>query len=120
MYICYTTGNTEAINTYNIYKFKLNRILGKPLRNMPTNPRISMYKPNGRNHVRTDFKMSYKHVHVRGLSHFYVHTTSLCVGRPSRRVGFPSVLVVSVQTPSPSIAIATDRLHSSAPVSERP
>ena len=79
-----------------------------------------MYKPNGKSHVLAVFKMSYKHVDVRGLSHFCVHTPSLCVGRPSRRVGIPSGRAVSVHTSSPSVTIASDRLHSSAPVSERP
>ena len=82
-----------------------------------------MYKPNGKSHVRAAFKMSYmsyKHVEVRGLSHFCVHTPSLCAGRPSRRVGIPSGREVSVQTPSPTVEIASDRLHSSIPVSERP
>ena len=79
-----------------------------------------MYKPNGKNHVRAAFKMSYKHVDVRGLSHFCVHTPSLCAGRPSRRVGIPSGRAVSVHTPSPSVAIASNRLYSSVPVSERP
>ena len=78
-----------------------------------------MYKPNGKSHVRAAFKMTYKHVDVRGLSHFFVHTPSLCVGRPSRRVGIPSGRAVSVHTPSPSVAIASDSLHSSVPVSER-
>ena len=79
-----------------------------------------MYKPNEKSHVRAAFKMSYKHVDVRGLSHFCVHTPSLCAGRPSRRVGIPSGRAVSVHTPSPSFAIASDHLHSSIPVSERP
>ena len=78
-----------------------------------------MYKPNGKSNVLAAFKMSYKHVDVRGLSHFCVHTPSPCVGRPSRREGIPSGRAVSVHTPSPSVAIASDRLHSSAPVSER-
>ena len=79
-----------------------------------------MYKPNGKSHVRAAFKMSYKHVDVRGLSHFSVHTPSLCAGRQSRRVGIPSGLAVSVHTPSPRVAIASDRLHLSIPVSEHP
>ena len=79
-----------------------------------------MYKPNGKSHVRAAFKMSYKHVDVRGLSHFCVHTPSLYASRPSRRVGIPSGRAVSVHTPSPSVEIALDRLHSSIPVSERP
>ena len=79
-----------------------------------------MYKPNGRNHVRAASEMSYKHVHVRGLSHFCVHTPSLGVGRPSRRVGIPSGRAVNVHTPSPSVAIVSDRLSSLAPVSELP
>ena len=81
--------------------------------------RTSMYKPNGKSHVLAAFKMSYEHVDVRGLSHFCVHTPSVCVGRPSRCVGIPSGRAVSVNTPSPSVAIASDRLHSWAPVSER-
>ena len=87
---------------------------------MRTSARTRMYKPNGKSHVRAAFKMSYTHVDVRGLSHFCVHTPSLCAGRPSRRVGIPSGRAVSVHTPSPSVAIASDRLHSSIPVSERP
>ena len=79
-----------------------------------------MYRPNGKSHVRAAFQMSYKHVDVRGLSHFCVHTPSLCAGRQSRRVGIPSGRAVSVHTPSPSVAIASDRLHSSIPVSDRP
>ena len=79
-----------------------------------------MYKPNGKSHVRAAFKMSYKHVDVRGLSQFCVHTPSLGVCIPSRRVGIPSGRAVSVHTPSPSVAIASDRLHSSILVSERP
>ena len=51
----------------------------------------SMYKPNGRNHVRAASKMSYEHVHLRGLSPF-------CVGKPSRRVGILSGRAVSVHT----------------------
>ena len=66
---------------------------------MRTGARSSMYKPNGRNYVRAASKMSYKHVNVRGLSHF-------CVGRPPHRVGIPSGRAVSVHTPSPSVAIA--------------
>ena len=87
---------------------------------MRTSTRTSIYKPNGKSHVRAAFKMTYKHVDVRGLSHFCVHTPSLCLGRPSRRVGIPSGRAVSVHIPSPSVAIASDRLHSSVPVSERP
>ena len=64
---------------------------------MRTSARTSMYKPNGKSHVRAALKMSYKHVDVRGLSHFCVHTPSLCVGRPSRRVGIPSGRAVSVR-----------------------
>ena len=79
-----------------------------------------MYKPNGKSHVGAAFKMWYKHVDVRGLSHFCVHTPSLCAGRPSHRVGIPSGRAVSVHTPSPSVAIALERLFSSVPVSERP
>ena len=79
-----------------------------------------MYKPNGRNHVRAAFIMSHRHIQVRGLSHICVHTPSLGVGRPSRHVGIPSERAVSVHTPSPSIAIASVRLHSSVLVSERP
>ena len=86
---------------------------------MRTSARTSMYKPNGKSHVRAAFKMSYKHVDVRRLSHFGVHAPSLCAGRPPRRVGIPSGRVVGVHTPSPSVAIASDRLHSSIPVSER-
>ena len=87
---------------------------------MRTSTRTSMYKPNEKSHVRAAFKMSYKHVEVCGLSHFCVHTPSLCACRPSRRVGIPSGRAVSVQAPSPSVEIASDRLHSSIPVSERP
>ena len=61
--------------------------MDKPVWNMQTSARTSMYKPNGKSPVRAAFKMSYKHVDVRGLSHFYVHTPSLCAGGPSRRVG---------------------------------
>ena len=86
---------------------------------MRTSARNSMYKPNGKSHVRAAFKMSYKHVDMRGLSHFCVHTPSLCVGSTSRRVGIPSGRAVSVHTPSPSVAIEQDRLHSSVPVRER-
>ena len=85
---------------------------------MQTSARTSMYKPNGRTDVRAASKMSYKHVHVRGLSHFCVHTPG--VGRPSRRVGIPSGRVVNVHTPYPSVAIVSDRLYSLAPVSELP
>ena len=63
--------------------------------------------------MRAASKMSYKHMYMRGLSHF-------CVGRPSRHVGIPSGRAVSEHTSSPSVAIASDRLHSSVPVSERP
>ena len=86
---------------------------------MRTSTRTSMYKPNGKSHVWAAFKMSYKHVDLRGLSHFCVHTPSLCAGRPSRRVGIPSGRAVSVHTPSPSVAIVSDRLHLLIPVSER-
>ena len=79
-----------------------------------------MYKTSGKSHVRAAFIMSYKHVDVRGLSHSCVHTPSICAGRPSRRVGILSGRAVSVHTPSPSVAITSDRLHSSVPVSERP
>ena len=78
-----------------------------------------MYKPIGKSHVRAAFKKSYKGVEVRRLSHFCEHTPSLCAGRPSRRVDIPSGRAVSVQTPFPSVEIASDRLHSSIPVSER-
>ena len=57
-----------------------------------------MYKPNGKSHVRAAFKMSYEHVDVRGLSHFCVHTPSLCAGRPSRRVGILSGRAVGERT----------------------
>ena len=70
-----------------------------------------MYKPNGRNHVRAVFIMSHKHVQVRGL---YTHRLW-----PSPRVGIPSGRAVSVHTPSPNVAIASDRPQSSVPVSER-
>ena len=60
-----------------------------------------LYKTNGRNHVRAVFLVSYKHVHVRELPHFFVHTPSLDVGRPLRRVGIPSGRVV---TPSPFVS----------------
>ena len=87
--------------------------------NLRTSARTSMYKPNGKSHVRAAFKMSYKHVDVRALSHFCVHTPALCVSWPSRRVGIPSGRAVSLLIPSPNVAIASDRLHSSLPVSER-
>ena len=79
-----------------------------------------MYKPNGKSHLRAAFKMSYKHVDVHGLSHFCVHIPSIFAGRPLHRVGIPSGRAVSVHTPSPSVAVASDRFHSSMPVSERP
>ena len=41
---------------------------------------------------------TYKHVHVRGLSHFCVHIPYLGVGRPSHRVGIPSERAVSAHT----------------------
>ena len=78
---------------------------------MRTSARTSMYKPNGKRHVRAAFKMSYKHLDVRGSSHFCVHTPSLCVGIPPGRA-------VSVHTPSPSVAIASDHFHSWVPVHE--
>ena len=75
-----------------------------------------MYIPNGRNHVRAPFIMWHKHVPVLGCRTFvYTH----CLW-PSPRVGIPSGRAVSVHTPSPSVAIASDRPQSSVPVSERP
>ena len=70
-----------------------------------------MYKPDGRNHERTAFTMSHKHVQVRG----FVYTHRLW---PSRRVGIPTGRAVSAPTPSPSVAIASDRPQSSVFVSE--
>ena len=62
--------------------------------------------------------MFYKNVHVRGLPHFCVDTVG--VDRPSRCVGIPSGRAVSVHRPSQSVAIASDRLHTSVSVSEGP
>ena len=52
---------------------------------MRKSARTSMYKPDGKSLVRAAFKMSYKHVDVRGLSHFCVHTNRLYV-QADRRV----------------------------------
>ena len=87
---------------------------------MRTSARTSMYKTNGKSHVRAAFKMSYKHVDVRGCRTFVYTQRLYSVGRSSRRVGIPSGRAMSVHTPSPSVAIPSDRLHSSIPVSERP
>ena len=63
------------------------------------------------------FIVSYKR--MRGLPHICVHTPSLSVGRPSRGGCIPSRRAVSVHTPSPSVAITSDRLYSSVSGSER-
>ena len=46
-----------------------------------------------------------------GTQTLIVHTGSLNVSRPSRRVSIPSERAVSVHTPSPRVAIESDRLH---------
>ena len=76
-----------------------------------------MYKPDGKSHVRAAFKMSYKHVDVRGLC---THTVSMF--RQTVASCRHSVWTCGERTCtlSPSVAIASDRLHSSIPVSERP
>ena len=47
-----------------------------------------------------------------GTQTLIVHTPSLNIGRPSRRVSIPSGRAVSVHTPSPRVAIESDRLNS--------